>query len=247
MTPAKQLPDIPEVITDQKAFCTNCNCHHSIPRAPAAHAAMKLMARMDKELKTSYLYGEALGKMFGILLCRSRTGKLVTLKAFSGQYNGNWELKGWVPPLFNVSAFQQLSFPMEKKIKSLGKMAASLPPDSEKYKALLKQRKLLSQQLMRDIHALYTLHNFRGEQRSLTRFFPKGRGIPTGTGDCCAPKLLNHAAIHNLHPLALVEFYWGMANKSATKHEGHLYQACEEKCGPLLGYLLCGSKELSAP
>ncbi len=246
MLPVKKLPEIPEGITDQKAFCTRCRCLHSIPRAPAAHAALDLMARMDKELEISYLYGKALGKMFGVLICRSETGKTVILKAFSGQYNGEWEIKGWVPPLFDVNAFQQLNDPMEEKIKALGKMAATFRPDSRRYKEILNQRKQLSQQLMRDIHALYSLHNYRGEQRPLARLFPKGRGIPTGTGDCCAPKLLNYAAINNLQPQALAEFYWGRSNRSATKHEGQFYLACDGKCGPLLGYLLCGIQEARA-
>jgi len=228
--------------TVQKAFCSNCNFDHTLSRDPAMGAARDLITRMDHELATDYLYGEARGKMFGVLVCRTLEGKTKILKAFSGQYNGQWDMKGWVPPLFDVQDFKSLNDPVEKEIKALGKEAAEIPSGKSCRETILSQRKQLSRQLMKDIHALYRLNNFKGEQGSLFDFFPQDRGIPTGAGDCCAPKLLNHAAIHNLQPLGLIEFYWGKTNKSASKHEGQFYLACENKCGPILGFLLCGSQ-----
>ncbi len=228
--------------TVQKAFCSSCGCEHTLAREPAMSTARDLMALMDQELATDYLYGEALGKMFGVLVCRTLEGKKKVLKAFSGQYNGQWELKGWVPPLFDVKNFKALNDPVEKQIKALGRTAAALTAASGS-ETILQERKQLSRQLMKDIHALYSLHNFRGEQCSLFDLFPQDRGIPTGTGDCCAPKLLNFAAINNLQPLGLAEFYWGKTNRSASRQEGQFYLACEDKCGPILGFLLCGLTE----
>ena len=34
-------------------------------------------------------------------------------------------------------------------------------------------------------------------------------GFPTGTGDCCAPKLLHEAALRGLEPAAMAEFWFG--------------------------------------
>ncbi len=226
-------------LTAQKAFCSNCNSSHTLPREPAMAAARNLMTQMDQELATDYLYGDARGKMFGVLTCRTPEGNVQTLKAFSGQYNGQWLLQGWVPPLFDVQKFHHLNDPMEKQIKALGRQAAA-SNDETVHNTLLQKRKHLSRELMKDIHALYSLHNFRGQHSSLTELFPLDRGIPTGTGDCCAPKLLNFAALNNLRPLGLVEFYWGKTNRSATRHEGEFYLACTDKCGPILGFLLCG-------
>ncbi|HID69874.1 MAG TPA: hypothetical protein EYP35_05285 [Desulfobacterales bacterium] len=224
----------------QSAFCNACSCNHTLPRAPAIDAAQKLMTRMDQELDVAYLNSKALGKMFGVLVCRTQKGEAKTLKAFSGQYNGEWEKKGWVPPLFDVKKFHSLNDPVEKQIKKLGRESERTTEGTAKYIDILQTRKKLSQQLMKDIHAMYTLHNFRGQQRSLSDLFPEGNGIPTGTGDCCAPKLLNFAATHDLQPIGLAEFYWGLTNKSATRQEGHFYSACKDKCGPILGFLLCG-------
>lgn len=235
----------PTQTTVQKAYCSNCSCDHTLPQAPAMAAARDLMARMDQELATDYLYGKARGKMFGTLVCRTPEGETKTLKAFSGQYNGQWEMEGWVPPLFDVQDFNHLNDPVEKQIKALGREAAKEKKavDDSCRQHLLQKRKQLSRQLMKDIHALYTLNNFRGQQCSLFDLFREGRGIPTGTGDCCAPKLLNFAAIHNLQPLGLAEFYWGKTNRSATRDEGQFYLACENKCDPILGFLLCGLTE----
>ena len=93
---------------------------------------------------------------------------------------------------------------------------------------------------MKDIHALYKLTNFRGETKTFSKLFPETKNIPTGTGDCCAPKLLCHAAKNDLLPLSLAEFYVGGKNRSGSKRHGHFYPSCEEKCQPLMGFLLCG-------
>jgi hypothetical protein len=101
------------------------------------------------------------------------------------------------------------------------------------------QRRELSRSLMARIFELYRLTNFRGQTRSIKEAF-LGPSMPTGTGECCAPKLLHHAAVHGLTPLGLAEFYVGQENRSATRRHGQFFAPCAEKCRPILGYLLCG-------
>jgi tRNA pseudouridine32 synthase / 23S rRNA pseudouridine746 synthase len=100
--------------------------------------------------------------------------------------------------------------------------------------ALKQQRRDLSRQLQADLHAAYTLTNFAGESLSLNTFGP----LPTGTGDCCAPKLLHAAAQLGLKPLAIAEFWWGPAQ--GDKQPGEFYGACAERCQPIMGFLLSG-------
>ena len=102
---------------------------------------------------------------------------------------------------------------------------------------LKQQRKQLSRQLQAQMHAAYTLVNFLGQSKSLQQLIPDG--LPTGTGDCCAPKLLHYAATHNLKPLAMAEFWWG-ASSAQDKIQGEFYGACAERCQPLMGFLLSG-------
>ncbi len=104
--------------------------------------------------------------------------------------------------------------------------------------ALKQQRKALSCQLQAQMHATYSLTNFSGRSLSLQQLMPGGS--PTGTGDCCAPKLLHYAATHHLKPLAMAEFWWGASSANQDKIQGEFYGACAERCQPLMGFLLSG-------
>ncbi|MEG4327744.1 RluA family pseudouridine synthase, partial [Microcoleus sp. herbarium5] len=104
-------------------------------------------------------------------------------------------------------------------------------------RALKQRRKELSRELQTQMHAAYTLVNFLGKSRSISSLMPTN-SIPTGTGDCCAPKLLHYAAVNNLKPLAMAEFWWGPP--SGDKIQGEFYGACGDRCQPLMGFLLSG-------
>ncbi len=105
---------------------------------------------------------------------------------------------------------------------------------------LKQQRKALSRQLQTQMHDNLCLTNFAGESLALTDLMLKG--IPTGTGECCAPKLLHYAATIGLKPLAIAEFWWG--DSTADKVQGQFYGACAERCQPLMGFLLSGLPSL---
>ncbi|MCY7273522.1 MAG: RluA family pseudouridine synthase [Phormidesmis sp. CAN_BIN44] len=104
---------------------------------------------------------------------------------------------------------------------------------------LKQQRKKVSRQLQTQMNAHYSLTNFAGESLSLQQLMPDGL-MPTGTGDCCAPKLLHYAATHRLKPLAMAEFWYGASSISEHKIQGEFYGACVERCQPLMGFLLSG-------
>ncbi len=212
-------------------------------RLLADRATIDLFAGRAVELPTlatDWLFGPARGKMFGLLECRRPDGTPTFLLAFSGQYNGHWLVDGWVPPLFGVEEFQVINGPGEQQIKELGREIAGCAIHDERRLTLRQERRRLSRQLMRDLHGLYRLTNFRGETATLAEAFVGGSGIPTGTGDCCAPKLLNFAANHQLRPVGLTEFYWGRENRSGTRQHGACSGSCLEKCQPILGFMLCG-------
>jgi hypothetical protein len=201
--------------------------------------------RANPLLGTARLFGRERGKMFGVLVCHTANGTQRVLKAFSGQFNGIWEVAGWAPPLFDIQQFSSLYAKYEPNIKEIGHLLQDTDSYSPRWTELAHQRKRLSQQWMQHIHSLYTLANFRGQTRSLSAAFTGRGGISTGTGDCCAPKLFHQAIRENLLPSGLAEFYWGRENASQTRQHGQFYPACAHKCTPILGFMLCGLEELS--
>ncbi len=246
-------------------FCAACGTTHSLAAGNSRKYAMELMEQLDtfkridhwtgsdptdriaeagapsKKWSTDYLWGDARGQMFGVLECEDGGGNTVVLKAFSCQYNGEWLVDGWAPPLFDVDAFHQLTRPVYREISELGRQIEAHPDP----KQLTEKRAALSRRLMIEIHDLYRLANFAGAARPLSEVLGRRQGIPAGTGDCCAPKLLNHAALNGLKPIGLSEFYWGKESKSGARRHRQFYPACADKCRPILGFMLCGTETWS--
>ncbi|MBF2058044.1 MAG: RluA family pseudouridine synthase [Cyanobacterium sp. T60_A2020_053] len=108
-----------------------------------------------------------------------------------------------------------------------------------KIQALKKERKNLSRQLQLQMEGAYSLTNFAGETLTLSEVVNKSF-IPTGTGDCSAPKLLHYSATNGLKPLAMAEFWWGKTSPNGEKKSGEFYPACMERCQPIMGFLLSG-------
>jgi tRNA pseudouridine32 synthase / 23S rRNA pseudouridine746 synthase len=265
------------------------------------------------------------GKMYGVLLVERADGQREVLKAFSGLWNGQSAVEGWVPPvpgrdrvaLAEAQTLAQLEsirqelialryLPIRQEYAQLAEKleerqqalktehhqrkqerqnqrqqlistltgidlelaleslieqsqqdgierrqlkrdrAAQLSPLQEQVEqagrrilALKQQRKQLSRSLQAQMHAVYSLTNFAGESASLEELV-LGKGFPTGTGDCCAPKLLHYAATHQLKPLAMAEFWWGLPTSQGDKVLGEFYPACIDRCQPLMGFLLSG-------
>lgn len=239
---------------DCGGYCRDCGRQHSLPAAPALPFAHDLLVELERRggigsgqdqdpgLSLDYLYGPARGQMFGVLRYRDRTGAGGVLKAFSGQYNGRWHVPGWVPPILDTEEFARVTRTDEPRIKELTRRMAGLEAEDPLRLTLLAARRELSRNLMERIFALYRLTNFRGRSRAMAAAF-MGHGMPTGTGECCAPKLLHHAAMRGLTPVGLAEFYVGRENRSATRSHGRFFAPCADKCRPILGFLLCGLEE----
>jgi tRNA pseudouridine32 synthase/23S rRNA pseudouridine746 synthase len=108
--------------------------------------------------------------------------------------------------------------------------------------ALKEKRKVLSNQLQQQIFENYFFLNALGEQKSLGAIFENTADMKpiAGSGECAAPKLLQHAYNNNLTPICLAEFWWGQAPKSEIRLHKQFYPACKSKCEPILGHMLEG-------
>ena len=110
--------------------------------------------------------------------------------------------------------------------------------------------KQMSQELQLWLFHQYRMLNAKGETKDLVDIWqdyhcsPRIRNRyplpPGGTGDCCAPKLLQYAFSHGLRPVCMAEFWWGPSPKSEIRHHGQFYPACRGKCKPILTWMLQG-------
>ncbi len=146
--------------------------------------------------------------------------------------------------LIRQSQFEKAELHRLKK-----KVAAQLAPlkaallDAETYlKGLKDKRRRDSEALQTWLFTNFRLLNARGESRSLSEIFANTpmKIPPSGTGECCAPKLLQAAYIQGLTPLAISEYWYGRPKEGELRIHGNRYPACRGKCLPVLGWMLRG-------
>lgn len=117
---------------------------------------------------------------------------------------------------------------------------------NDRIESLKKQRASMSEELQDWIFRQYIVHNYHGEESSIADIFAASALVPPGgTGECAAPKLLEHAFRNGLRPLAMGEFWYGKSPDSAVRSHGRFYPSCTSKCGPLLTFMLKGQYLMS--
>ena len=238
-----------------RGFCRDCGRDHALPEAGAREHALEVMAEFQSSGRLDYraseqnsnprltfenLFPRGRGHMFGVLECRDRSGEVVFLRAFSSLHDGIREVEGWVPPLLSAEDFFGFVLPTQQVIREMTAELEGLVQGSTAYTALLDERKKISRDLLETMQEFYRFHNFRGESRSLGQALCQPLKVPGVVGECCAPKLLNHAAREGLRPVSIAEFYWGGASASGQLISGEFYPSCESRCQPILGFMLCG-------
>lgn len=178
------------------------------------------------------------GKMFGVLVvslppsASGKEGELAFLAAYSGLLAGRNDWSYFVPPVYDAQQPDGHFKTTEREISAKG-------GDKE-----------MSQELQSWLFHQYQLLNAHGEKKDLVaiwqsyytreklrRKFPLP---PGGTGDCCAPKLLQYAYQKGLHPVCMAEFWWGAPTKEEVRQHLNYYPACRGKCKPILTWMLQG-------
>ncbi|MBC8475191.1 MAG: pseudouridylate synthase [Bacteroidetes bacterium] len=185
----------------------------------------------------------AKGKMFGVLVARNCDNELGYVCTFSGKIKDNPHPSIFVPSLFTSSANNKLVNAGMTEIDQIGIQIKALENTSYTETQILqlkKVRKRKSVSLQQKIFNCYQFLNKSGEIKSLENIFNaySGKKPAAGAGECAAPKLLQYAFKNNLKPIAIAEFWWGEANKSNNRIHGEFYPACNDKCRPILGFML---------
>ena len=205
--------------------------------------AVKAAEEVQRELEGMTLTE---GKMFGVLVVAAPDGapsagesreSLFFLAAYSGLLEGRNDWDFFVPPVFDA---QQPDGYFKQQERAISLISARQPLAARK----------MSQELQMWLFHQYQFLNARGERRDLIdvwqdyhcspRIRRKYPLPPGGTGDCCAPKLLQYAYQQGLRPVCMAEFWWGASPRSEVRHHGCFYPACRGKCKPVLTWMLQG-------
>ena len=230
-------------------------CYEPHPLAVrAAEAVQRYLATID--------VGE--GKMFGVLVVKTAEGGVGFLAAYSGLLCGRNDWPYFVPPVFDAQQPDGHFKTIEREISRINQESTQVAHEAHVplskhgiQEANRGQEPLvpsantqLSQQLQLWLFHQYQFLNARGEKKDLITVWqdyhcsPRIRRKyplpPGGTGDCCAPKLLQYAYQQGLKPICMAEFWWGESPKSEVRHHGQFYPACRGKCKPVLTWMLQG-------
>ena len=107
--------------------------------------------------------------------------------------------------------------------------------------SIKKERKEKSNYLQQTLFSKYAFLNHKKESRNLLDIFNNPAiKPPAGSGDCSAPKLLQHAFLNDLTPICMAEFWWGISPNSAIRKHKNFYPACQGRCKPILTHMLGG-------
>ena len=190
------------------------------------------------------------GKMFGVLVVENQNNQSIQnnqsnlnfLAAFSGLLAGRNDWEYFVPPVYDAQQPDGHFKTTEREISRISRETSSTSNSSS--------TRGMSQDLQLWLFHQYQLLNARGETKDLVDIWqnyydrPKLREKfplpPGGTGDCCAPKLLQYAYQQNLKPVCMAEFWWGQSTKEELRQHLNYYPACRGKCKPILTWMMEG-------
>jgi tRNA pseudouridine32 synthase / 23S rRNA pseudouridine746 synthase len=190
--------------------------------------------------------GTIIGKMFGVLVVKTEKDELGYLAAFSGKLAGRNQHLRFVPPVFDT--LQEGSFLTEGMIqlleinRDIKRLESQTIVDKPTVEALKKLRKSNSIALQDKLFDQYHFLNKALESKPLRDIFHDyaNQKPPSAAGECAAPKLFQYAFQHNMTPIAIAEFWWGLSPKSEHWQHKKFYPACQEKCAPILKHMLKG-------
>ncbi len=130
----------------------------------------------------------------------------------------------------------------EYKYQQLSEIEKRVAVFTIKIASLKKERKELSNSLQLQLFEQYQFLNHQKKTKGVVEIFKElpVKTPPAGAGDCAAPKLLQYAFLHNLQPIAMAEFWWGISPNTAIRKHQQFYPSCQGRCKPILAHMLEG-------
>ncbi|MEC6813666.1 RluA family pseudouridine synthase [Photobacterium toruni] len=123
--------------------------------------------------------------------------------------------------------------------QTLTDISDKLQADTAELALLKSEYDSLTAALQQQRYAQYQFLNQYGETKDLNDLFGD-IAPPQGAGDCATIKLLQHAFKQHLKPLAMAKFWWGASPAAQIRKHKYFYEACKNKCEPILQHMLTG-------
>ena len=181
--------------------------------------------------------------MIGSLVCwDKKEKKRIILYAVSGNNKQLIPLNTnskeiFVPSIVSSEQIDQALKQNDKEIHELTEQINELTlinKASPQRARLLKKRTALTDSSLQKVFHLYLFTKYDGRKLSLNVIIKchNNHLPPTGTGDCCAPKLLSYAFEKDYEIISMDEVYYGRDTKNIKN--GISYAPCDERCGYIL-------------
>ena len=211
----------------------------SIPEI-ARIAADELQDFIESEIPNwNYDFSTQKGKMFGVLVIQKADKSYGYLGTVSGKIAIDVVCNEFVPSIFNDATDDYF---INKGMTGLTELSSEIKKtkDPIEIDTLKEKRKQKSHALQQRLFENYKFLNILGETKNVLEIFENSiqGSPPAAAGECAAPKLLQYAIEHNLKPVAITEFWWGIPPKSKEREHENFYPACKNKCRPILEYML---------
>lgn len=211
----------------------NFYCKKIITELENGNIILKQISKPSEERENN-------GLMIGSLVCEEKnshkkkvlfcvSGISRQIEVLKNPFDFEYEI---VPPIVSEKLINEALSKNDKEIHSLTKKIN----DGEKN--LISKRTKLTDESLKKVFSLYDFTRFDGKKVSLNEIIKNHNEHlpPTGTGDCCAPKLLSFAFSKNLQPLSMDEIFYGKNTKN--KENLKSYPPCDERCGFILPSIL---------
>lgn len=138
---------------------------------------------------------------------------------------------------FINSALQKNDLKIHELTYEINSLLKNKNENSEKISILKKERKILTDESLKNVFSLYEFSRFDQKKILLKTIIQKNKKLPpTGTGDCAEPKLLSYAFKKNLLPLSMAQIFIGGETKNKKNYE--FYSPCDIRCKIILPEIL---------
>ena len=140
---------------------------------------------------------------------------------------------------FMKAELKRLKVQKETEINDKSNSVKEITDALSELKAMRKQK---SDALQEKLFRAFEMLDKDGNKKDVIDIFKDyGQGIPpAGTGECCAPKMIQYAYIMGYTLVAMAEFWYGKTPSAEIRHHLNYYPSCLGKCKPLLTYMLRG-------